>query len=91
MESSKSDLGPSTGKQATRNRKGKEPLKVKVEDDNHKQVMKSILEMLEAIKVNLAESRKPRRIVPTNRANVCCARCGDSGHFASKCYKGPQK
>ena len=47
--------------------------------------------LLEAIKVNLADNRKPRRIVPTSRANVWCSRCGESGHFASECYKGSQR
>ena len=41
-ESFESDLGPSTGKRAAQNQKDKEPLKVKVEDDDQKQVMKSI-------------------------------------------------
>ena len=41
-KSSESNPGPSTEKQAARDRKGKEPLKVKVEDDDQKQVMKSI-------------------------------------------------
>ena len=63
-----------------------------MEDNNdQKQVMKSIQETLEAIKVNLAESRKPRRIVPTSLANVWYSRCGDNSHYASECYKGPQK
>ena len=62
-----------------------------MEDDDQKQVMKSIQETLEAIKVNLAESWKSRCIIPTSRAKVWCSKCGDSGHFASKCYKGPQK
>ena len=53
--------------------------------------MKNIVDALEAIKVNLADNRKPRRIVPTSRANVWCSRCGDSGHFASECFKGPQR
>ena len=53
--------------------------------------MKSIQESLEAIKVNLADNRKPRRIVPTSRTNVWCTRCGENGHYASECYKGPQK
>ena len=53
--------------------------------------MKNIADALEAIKVNLADNRKPRRIVPTSRANVWCSRCGDSGHFASECFKGPQR
>ena len=91
MESSGSDSGPSSGKRSNRNWKGKEIRKVKVEDDNQKQIMKSIQESLEAIKVNLADNRKPRRIVPTSRANVWCTRCGENGHYASKCYKGPPK
>ena len=90
-ESSGSDSGSSSGKRSTRNRKGKEIRKVKVEDDDQKQIMKSIQESLEAIKVNLADNRKPRRIVPTNRANVWCTRCGENGHYTSECYKGPQK
>ena len=53
--------------------------------------MKSIQESLEAIKVNLADNRKPRRIVPTSRTNVWCTRCGENSHYASECYKGPQK
>ena len=90
-ESSGSDLGPSSGKKSIRNRKGKEIRKVKIEDDDQKRFMKSIQESLEAIKVNLTDNRKPRRIVPTSRTNVWCARCGENGHYASKCYKGPQK
>ena len=88
-ESSESDPGPSFGKRYARNRKGKEILKVKVEDDDQKQVMKNIQETLEAIKVNLAKSRKSRRIVPNSRANIWCSRCRDNGHYASECYKGP--
>ena len=90
-ESSGSDLGPSSGKRSNWNQKGKEIRKVKVEDDDEKQIMKSIQESLEAIKVNLADNRKPRRIVPTSRANVWCTRCEEIGHYASECYKGPQK
>ena len=94
--SSNKDRGTSFGKRSARNRnkkdkKGKESVKVKIEDDEQKAVMKNIVEALEAIKVNLAKNRKPRQIVPTSRANVWCSRCGESGHFASKCYKGPQR
>ena len=94
--SSESDQGTSFGKHGSRNRnskdkKGKEPVKVKVEDSDEKAFMKNIAEALEAIKVNLADNRKPRRIVPTSRANVWCSRCRDSGHFASECFKGPQR
>ena len=53
--------------------------------------LKNIADALEAIKVNLADYRKPKRIVPISRANVWCSRCGDSGHFSSECFKGPQR
>ena len=43
---------------------------MKIEDDDQKKVMKNIAKALKAIKVNLAENRKPRRIVPTSWANV---------------------
>jgi hypothetical protein len=66
-------------------------VKVKIEDRDTKNIMKTIQESLEAIKVNLADSRKPRRVVPTTRTNVWCARCGNPGHFASECSKGSTK
>ena len=90
-ESSGSESGPSAVKESSRNRKGKEIRKVKIEVDDQKRFMKNIQESLEAIKVNLMDNRKPRRIVPTSRANVWCTRCGENGHYASECYKGPQK
>ena len=90
-DSSGSDSGQSSGKKSKRDRKGKELRKVKIEDDDQKRFMKSIQESLEAIKVNLADNQKPRRIVPTSRTNVWCTRCGENGHYASECYKGPQK
>ena len=95
-DSSDSDQGTSSGKHGSRNRnqkdkKGKEPVKVKLEDDDQKACMKNIADALEAIKVNLADNWKPRRIVPTSRANVWCSRCRDSGYFASECFKGPQR
>ena len=62
-----------------------------MEDDDQKQIMKSIQELLKAIKVNLADNRKPRRIVPTSPTNVWCTKCGENGHYASECYKGPQR
>ena len=90
-ESSGSESGPSAVKESSRNRKGNEIRKVKIEVDDQKRFMKNIQESLEAIKVNLMDNRKPRRIVPTSRANVWCTRCGENGHYASECYKGPQK
>ena len=94
--SSDSDQGTSSGKHGSQNgnpkdKKGKEPVKVKIEDNDQKAFMKNIADALEAIKVNLADNWKPRRIVPTSRTNIWCSRCGDSGHFASKCFKGPQR
>ena len=47
--------------------------------------------MLEAIKVNLAENRKPRKIVPTSRANVWYPRCKEAGHCASECIRPAQR
>ena len=88
-ESSGSDSGPSFGKPSSRNQKGKESQKVKVKDDDQKQIMKNIQESLEAIKINLADNRKPRRMVFTSRANIWCSRCGENGYYASECYKGP--
>jgi hypothetical protein len=65
----------------------KATVKVKTEDPESRRMMKSIKESLEAIKVNLAENRKPRRTIPTSRMNVWCARCGDPGHYASECQR----
>ena len=69
-ESSGSDYGLSSGKRSTQNRKDKEIQKVKVEDDDQMQIMKSIQKSSEAIKVNLADNRKPKRIVPTSQTRV---------------------
>jgi hypothetical protein len=74
-----------------REKASRRPIKVKEEEDDSKKFMKSIQESLEAIKVNLAEHRAPRRVVPTTRANVWCPRCGKPGHYASECPQGPQK
>ena len=53
--------------------------------------MKNIQDTLAAIQVNLAENWKPRRTVPTSRANVWCAQCGEAGHFPPECNRPPQK
>ena len=94
--SSDSDQGTSSGKHGSRNlnpkdKKGKEPVKVKIEDNDQKAFMKNITDALEAIKVNLADNQKPRHIVYTSQTNVWCSSCEDNGHFASKCFKGPQR
>jgi hypothetical protein len=64
---------------------------VKMEDPEQRRMMKSIEDTLEAIKVNLAENRKPRRTIPTSRMNVWCARCGDPGHYTSECQRPTPK
>jgi hypothetical protein len=74
-----------------RGQREKTVVRVKTEDPDSKKVMKSIQESLEAIKVNLAENRKPRRMVPTSRSNVWCGRCGEPGHYPSECPRGPKK
>lgn len=62
-------------------------LKVKKEEDASRKTLKGIQDTLEAIRVNLAEDRKPRRAIPAARTNVWCSRCGEAGHFASECYR----
>jgi hypothetical protein len=90
---SEEDRSPSPPRRSgkTKSLKGKAIVKVKAEDADSKKMMKSIQQSLEAIKVNLAENRKPRRIVPTSRTNVWCGRCGDQGHYPSECQRPPQK
>ena len=66
-------------------------MKVKTEEDESKKIMKNIQESLEAIKVNLAENQKPRKIVLTSRMNVWCPRCGEAGHYASECIKSTRR
>ena len=70
-----------------RRSRDKTVVKVKTEDADSKKVMKSIQESLEAIKINLADNRKPRRIVATSRSTVWCRRCGEHGHYPSECQK----
>lgn len=76
---------------STRGLRKKTISNIKTEDPDSKKMMKSIQESLEAIKVNLAENRKPRRLVPTSRSNVWCGRCGEPGHYPSECQRNPQK
>jgi hypothetical protein len=84
---SEEERSPSPPRQSHRSRGAREKatVKVKTEDPESRRMMKSIEETLEAIKVNLAENRKPRQTIPTSRMNVWCARCGDPGHYASEC------
>ena len=89
-KSSESKSGTSSGKRKSKD-KNKMIMKVKEETEDFKKVTKSIQEALEVIKVNLADNRKPRRTVPVSRANVWCSRCGENGHYASECYKEPQR
>lgn len=64
--------------------------KVKVEVPEDKLIMREIKDTLDAIKVNLAENRKPRRPIPTSRVNVWCSNCRNVGHYPSECPK-PKK
>ena len=89
-ESLESESGTSSGKRKSKD-KGKLTTKVKEETEDFKKVTKSIQEALEVIKVNLADNRKPRRTMSVSRANVWCSRCGENGHYASECYKEPQR
>ena len=89
-ESLESESGTLSRKKKSKD-KGKSTTKVKEETEDFKKVTKSIQEALEVIKVNLADNRKPRRTMPVSRANVWCSRCGENGHYASECYKEPQR
>ena len=71
MESSESDLETSSGKRKSKDR-SKGVAKVKEEAEDFKKVTKTIQEALEVIKVNLVESRKPIRTIPTSKAYVWC-------------------
>ena len=91
-----SDLGTGTrnwnrGRSNFEDRKGKSSAKVKNKEDESKKMMKSIKESLEAIKVNLAENWKPKKIIPTSKANVWYPRCGEAGHYASECIRPAQR
>jgi hypothetical protein len=90
---SEEERSPSPPRRSHRSRGAREKatVKVKTEDLESRRMMKSIEESLEAIKVNLAENRKPRRTIPTSRMNVWCARCRDSGHYASECQRPAPK
>jgi hypothetical protein len=85
---SEEERNPSPPRRSHRSKGAREKaiVKVKTEDPEQRRMMKSIEDTLEAIKVNLAENRKPRRTIPTSRMNVRCARCGDPGHYAQGCH-----
>jgi hypothetical protein len=90
---SEEEQSPSPPRRSHRSRGAREKatVKVKTKDPESRRMMKSIEETLEAIKVNLAENRKPRRTIPTSRMNVWCARCRDPGHYASECQRRTPK
>ena len=95
-ESSESDLGTGSrnrnrGRSNFQDRKGKSIIKVKTEEDESRKMMKNIQELLEAIKVNLADNQKPKKIVSTSRANVWCPRCRESSHYANECIRPAQR
>ena len=92
--SSESEVEASSSRRPYRARNDKisrRTVKVKKEEDDNKKMIKSIQESLEAIKVNLADNRIPRRSIPTTRANVWCTRCRGPGHYANECTHAPQK
>jgi hypothetical protein len=90
---SEEEWSPSPPRRSHRSKGAREKaiVKVKTEDPEQRRMMKSIEETLEAIKVNLAENRKPRRTIPTSRMNIWCVRCGDPGHYASECQRPTPK
>jgi hypothetical protein len=90
---SEEEWSPSPPRRSHRSKGAREKaiVKVKTEDPEQRRMMKSIEDTLEAIKVNLAENRKPRWTIPTSRMNVWCARCGDPGHYASECQRPTPK
>jgi hypothetical protein len=90
---SEEERSPSPPRRSHRSKGTREKtiVKVKTEDPEQRRMMKNIEDTLEAIKVNLAENRKPRRTIPTSRMNVWCARCGDPGHYASECQRPTPK
>lgn len=60
--------------------KGSKRVKEEYED-----ALRSIKDSLEAIRVNLAGNPLPRKLIPTSRSNVWCARCREHGHYAGEC------
>jgi hypothetical protein len=90
---SEEEQSPSPPRRSHRSKGAREKaiVKVKTEDPEQRRMMKSIEDTLEAIKVNLAENRKPRRTIPTSRINVWCSRCRDPGHYASECQRPTPK
>lgn len=60
-------------------------VKIKEEIPENGRMMKEIQSSLAAIKVQLADSNKPRRAIPATRSNVWCTRCGRSGHYPNEC------
>ena len=72
-------------------RSGHGKLKEVKEEQDSKELMKSIQQSLEAIKVNLAENRKPRRTIPTVRANIWCTKCGSDGHYPHECTQSTRR
>lgn len=73
----------SASKHTDRSSHGKSK-EVKAEKESN-ELMKSMLQSLEAIKVNLTDHRKPRRAIPTVRANIWCTKCGQPGHYTHEC------
>ena len=65
--------------------KAKITVKVKKEEEESQKTLKGMQDTLEAIRVLMAEDRKPRKVAQPFRTNVWCTRCGLPGHFATDC------
>ena len=64
-------------------------IRIKDEIPDDRKMMKEIQSSLAAIKVQLADTNKPRRAVPAVRNNVWCTRCGRQGHYPNECPNPP--
>jgi hypothetical protein len=91
-ESEDSSLSPRKASRSSKHRRDGDRMKGRVKEEapgnsETRKIMKDIHEALEAIKVNITESRKPRKAIPMVRSNVWCAKCGESGHYPSECQR----
>lgn len=73
------------GLKDTRRNRDRGTVKIKEEVPDEGRMIKEIQSSLAAIKVQLADSNKPRRAAPVTRSHVWCIRCGKSGHYPNEC------
>ena len=50
-----------------------------------KDEMKTLKDAIEDVKVQMADIKKTRKPLPSNRTNVWCTRCKKEGHFSHDC------